>query len=192
MQFSDKNPIKGVIVFSQDAFKEPYTKLERSYEFTSDNKHFISRMYGNSIFAHSLDGKDHIRLDNYIGSWPIEECYIKNPEVLENTMNNQISKYIVIHDHLSKEEREELHLSDIKTKTEVKASSKEEAIEKVIKFHQSIEKEIPIRKRVFPLTNKENIISCEIKNPNKDYGLTYKIPDDFQLDKDGNEEEIDL
>lgn len=76
-QYSDKNPLNCVVVFTQDSFDKEYPVESRSYEFTSDNKYFLPEMGGKSIFAHCLDDSEDIRLDWYLNDWNIEYCYIK-------------------------------------------------------------------------------------------------------------------
>lgn len=70
--------LKGVIVFTQDSFTEPYTEIERSYEVTSDNKGYMPNMLSNSIFGNCLDGKDlGVRIDLYMyDGWKVDYCYI--------------------------------------------------------------------------------------------------------------------
>lgn len=76
--------------FEQEGYKKDadgnyiqYSELERSYLVQNDNKAFIDGMCGYSIFAVSLDGSDHCRLENYLkdegvkNGWEIEYCYIK-------------------------------------------------------------------------------------------------------------------
>lgn len=75
---SDKEPLIGRVVFTEDSFDKKYTSEQRTYEFSSRNKYFMAGKNGNSIFADCLDGKDlRIRLDWYIGiDWHVEYCYI--------------------------------------------------------------------------------------------------------------------
>ena len=75
-QYGDKQKLYGYVVFSQRNFKTPYTKKQRTYSFTSDNKFFISNMCGSSIYASCSEDGDTIRLDKYLGVWEIEDCYI--------------------------------------------------------------------------------------------------------------------
>ena len=72
----------AVVVIDQKSFDKPYSVIERSYEFTNDNKAFIHGQSSNSIFADCLDRKDvGVRLDYYIHSdWKVEYCYIKGVE----------------------------------------------------------------------------------------------------------------
>ena len=75
----DKNPLYGVVVFTEDTFSVPYTLEERSYRVSSDNKAFIYGMISNSVFANCLDGKDNgVRLDCYIGDWKVDYCYMED------------------------------------------------------------------------------------------------------------------
>ena len=76
-QFGDKDRLTGVIVFKASSFDKPYTEIERSYKFTSDNKAFIGAC-GTSIYGDCLDGKDSgVRLDWYMyDGWEIDYCYI--------------------------------------------------------------------------------------------------------------------
>lgn len=77
-QYSDKYPLTCVIVFKSENWPDKDYSLEsRSYEFRSDEKYFLPTMLGTSIFAHSLDDKDHCRLDWYLDEWKIDYCYIK-------------------------------------------------------------------------------------------------------------------
>lgn len=85
-QFGDPNRLYCVVVFKNESWpkrERDYTLEERSYVFTSDNKAFISRMYGRSIFATTLDGQEHVRLDWYIGEWSVEDCYFMSKEDYE-------------------------------------------------------------------------------------------------------------
>ena len=79
--FTDKDPLTGVIVFSQNNFKIPYSTRSRSYQVQSDNKYFIPGLIGASIFGDCLDGTDQgVRLDWYMKAsqdpWEVEYCYI--------------------------------------------------------------------------------------------------------------------
>jgi len=78
-QFDDPRSLTGVVVFKDKGANAGYSLENRSYQFTSDNKFFISNMGGNSIFAQNLDKTDDIRLDWYLNSpdWEIDYCYIK-------------------------------------------------------------------------------------------------------------------
>lgn len=72
--------LRGVVVFTKDSFAKPYTEIQRSYEFTSDNKAFLPNQCSNSIFANCLDGSDDgVRLDWYMNGndgWKAEYCYL--------------------------------------------------------------------------------------------------------------------
>ena len=73
--------LKGVVVFSAKSWNKPYTEIQRSYEFTSDNKAFLPNQHSNSIFADCLDGTDlGVRIDWYMHDkempWIPEYCYI--------------------------------------------------------------------------------------------------------------------
>jgi hypothetical protein len=78
-----KENLTAHITFTEDSFDKPYSLLNRTYRFSSDNKAFYSRMGGYSIFADCLDGGDQgIRLDWYMteegntDGWKVEDCYI--------------------------------------------------------------------------------------------------------------------
>ena len=69
--------LRGVVVFTKDSFTKPYTEIQRSYEFTSDNKAFLPNQHSNSIFACCLDGTDDgVRIDWYMPNWKVEYCYL--------------------------------------------------------------------------------------------------------------------
>ena len=73
--------LKGVVVFKAESWNRPYTEIQRSYEFTNDNKAFLPNQCSNSIFADCLDGTDNgVRLDWYMHDpkmpWKVEYCYI--------------------------------------------------------------------------------------------------------------------
>jgi len=74
--------LTGVVVFTENSFTAPYTELERSYEFTSDQKAFLPNQSSNSIFADCLDGTDlGVRLDWYmhgVDGWKVDYCYLLN------------------------------------------------------------------------------------------------------------------
>lgn len=70
-----KEPLKGVIVYSQDSFKTEYSLESRSYLVHSDAKYFNCDMGGNSLFGSALDGSDdNVRLDWV--NWKIDYCYL--------------------------------------------------------------------------------------------------------------------
>lgn len=85
-QYSDKKPLICYVVVNQMPYwKEQFSEQQRTYRFRSDNKRFISRMCGNSIFADCLDGKDlGVRLDWYIGDWTFEKCWYEESEESDN------------------------------------------------------------------------------------------------------------
>lgn len=68
----------AVAVIKEESFKRKYSLLQRSYQFTSDNKAFIPGQIGRSVFANCLDGTDMgVRLDYYIpNSWQVDYCYL--------------------------------------------------------------------------------------------------------------------
>ena len=69
--------IEAVVVFTGKGMKPGFTEIERSYQFSSDNKYFLSDQIGNSIFADCLDGTEFgIRIDWYLGEWEVDYCYI--------------------------------------------------------------------------------------------------------------------
>lgn len=76
----DEHPLIGIVVYKQgNYFKKQYSKKERSYRVSSNNKAFIPGQLGNSIFADCLDGVDiGVRLD-YYRDWIVDYCYF--PEV---------------------------------------------------------------------------------------------------------------
>ena len=81
-QFGDKNPLICYVKIKQmPFFKKQYTDEERTYKFRSDNKRFIARMGGNSIFGDCVgDANDTgVRLDYYLfeGGWEVEDCWIE-------------------------------------------------------------------------------------------------------------------
>ena len=55
---NNRQHLTAHIVFTADTFKKPYSEFERTYEVSSDNKAFQSRMGGYSIYGASLDGVD--------------------------------------------------------------------------------------------------------------------------------------
>ncbi|MFR7636555.1 MAG: DUF6674 family protein [Lachnospiraceae bacterium] len=73
------------IVFTADTFKKPYSEFERTYEVSSDNKAFQSRMGGYSIYGASLDGVDPcLRMEGLMADemggkdgWKIEKCFLR-------------------------------------------------------------------------------------------------------------------
>lgn len=79
-----KVPIVGYIVFTEDSFDKPYTREERTYLVSSNNKAYLEGMAGYSVFGDCLDGKDlNVRLDWVMKSerggrngWVVEDCYL--------------------------------------------------------------------------------------------------------------------
>ncbi len=73
--------LKCVVVFTEDSWNMPYTEIQRSYWFTSDNKAFLANQSSNSIFANCLDGSDDgVRIDWYMHDpkmpWKVDYCYL--------------------------------------------------------------------------------------------------------------------
>lgn len=72
------------IVFTSDSFSKEYSRMSRTYVFTSGNKAFQPNMGGYSIFGDCLDGTDMgVRLEQYMAEerggksgWKVETCYI--------------------------------------------------------------------------------------------------------------------
>ena len=80
-QYGDKHPLKCYVRFKQmPHWVREFNELERTYEFSSAEKSFIAGLCGNSIFAHCLGYDEHIRLDEYLGHWDIEECWYEVDE----------------------------------------------------------------------------------------------------------------
>lgn len=81
-QFSDRDRLDGVIVFSSDNWPgKDYSLESRSYKLVSDNKYFIPGLISSSIFADSLDKSDlGVRLDYHLNDWKIDYCYIIGEE----------------------------------------------------------------------------------------------------------------
>lgn len=84
---SDGPTCTMVAVISADSFTKEYTFEERSYVFTNKEKVFIPGQLGYSIFATSLDGSDHCRLEMYLADeqggkdgWKVEYCYVKSED----------------------------------------------------------------------------------------------------------------
>ena len=75
--------ITGVIVFTEDSFKDYYPVAARSYAVSSENKAWIPGMSGYSIYGGSLDRSDTCtRLEQYIDveyggdkGWHVDYCY---------------------------------------------------------------------------------------------------------------------
>lgn len=91
-QYKEK-PLTARIVFAKDSFQDYYSKESRTYEFTSDNKIFQSKMRGYSLFGSAIDGSDNeVRLEQYMSDefggaegWKIEKCFLKkeNNEIVD-------------------------------------------------------------------------------------------------------------
>ncbi len=79
-----KEKLEGIIVFKQESFTEPYTKVQRSYKTNNLQKAFIPSMISSSLFADCLDNTDNgVRLDWYMkgeGAWKVEYCYLLEKE----------------------------------------------------------------------------------------------------------------
>lgn len=82
---AEHKTIEAFVTFTPDSFPgKVYTKRERTYLFTSDNKAFIANASGYSIFGDCMDGKDNgVRLECYMADekggndgWKIENCGI--------------------------------------------------------------------------------------------------------------------
>lgn len=73
--------LEAVVVFTENSFPRPYTRVERSYKLSSDNKAFLPNQLGYSIFGDCLDGSDlGVRLDWYMRAkekpWKVDYCYL--------------------------------------------------------------------------------------------------------------------
>jgi len=71
----------AVVVFKPESFNKPYSEVERSYRFSSDNKAFKSWCIGYSIFADCLDNIDKgVRIESYMRdgepNWVPDYCYL--------------------------------------------------------------------------------------------------------------------
>lgn len=62
-QFADDNKLYFCAVLDPKYLKKYYSLKERTYIFTSDNKAFISRMCGYSIFGYCKYDHDSCRLE---------------------------------------------------------------------------------------------------------------------------------
>ena len=51
-------PFTSFPPFAEDSFREPYSKTERTYVISSDNKAFHPNMSGYSVIGNCLDGTD--------------------------------------------------------------------------------------------------------------------------------------
>lgn len=73
--------LDAFVTFTEDSFDKPYTKRERTYLLSSDNKAFRPAG-GYSIFGSCLDGTDvGVRLESYMkeekggkDGWKVENC----------------------------------------------------------------------------------------------------------------------
>lgn len=80
-----KDHLTACIVFTADSFMKPYSLESRTFVVSSNNKAFLPRMGGYSIFASSLDGSDRgVRLEQYMAAerggkdgWKVDYCYLK-------------------------------------------------------------------------------------------------------------------
>lgn len=76
--------LTAFITFTEDSFREPYSKTERTYVISSDNKAFHPNMSGYSVIGNCLDGTDMgVRLEAYMKEekggptgWEVEDCSI--------------------------------------------------------------------------------------------------------------------
>ncbi|EKC43426.1 hypothetical protein LEA_21152, partial [human gut metagenome] len=81
---NNRQHLTAHIVFTADTFKKPYSEFERTYEVSTDNKAFQSRMGGYSIYGASLDGVDPcLRMEGLMADemggkdgWKIEKCFL--------------------------------------------------------------------------------------------------------------------
>jgi hypothetical protein len=72
--------LEAEVIFTEDSFTKPYTKEQRTYRFSSDNKAFKPSMIGYSIFASCIDGTDQgVRIERYMK----EEQNYKDPQAWE-------------------------------------------------------------------------------------------------------------
>lgn len=83
--------VEAFVTFSPDSFLGAnYTRTERTYLFTSNNKAFFPAAGGYSIFGDCMDGKDsNIRLERYMrdekggaDGWKTENCGIVKYQLL--------------------------------------------------------------------------------------------------------------
>lgn len=82
--------VEAFVTFAPESFPgKEYSKIERTYLFTSDNKAFV-QAGGYSIFGDCMDGKDiGVRLERYMrdekggkDGWTIENCGIVKYQVI--------------------------------------------------------------------------------------------------------------
>ncbi|MBQ7701584.1 MAG: hypothetical protein IJT54_04185 [Candidatus Methanomethylophilaceae archaeon] len=80
---SSSNAITGVIVFCPSVFEQDNGDLARSFRVGSNNKAWISRMSGYSIFADCLDKRFDCgyRIEDICSNDNVEYCYIEDEEV---------------------------------------------------------------------------------------------------------------
>ena len=83
-QKSPDENLTAHVIFTEDSFSMPYPLLSRTYQFSSHNRAFQTRMNGYSIYAYCLDrtSDQGVRLDWYMADegntdgWKVESCYI--------------------------------------------------------------------------------------------------------------------
>ena len=83
-QKSPDENLTAHVIFTEDSFSIPYPLLSRTYQFSSHNRVFQTRMNGSSIYAYCLDrtSDQGVRLDWYMADegntdgWKVESCYI--------------------------------------------------------------------------------------------------------------------
>lgn len=81
---SPKENLTAHILFTEDSFASPHSRLSRTYLVSSDNKAFWSHTGSRSIFAWCLDktSDQGVRLDWYMADewndngWKVQDCYI--------------------------------------------------------------------------------------------------------------------
>lgn len=89
--------LTAIITFTEGSFREPYSKTERTYVISSDNKAFCPNMSGYSVIGNCLDGNDMgVRLETYMKEekggpmgWEVEDCSIQE-YVLSCTVDRDI------------------------------------------------------------------------------------------------------
>lgn len=100
----DAKPLKAYIVMKDEFFREdmrPLPEEERTYEFTSDNKAFISGQIGYSVFAFCQKDNDCMRIecidDGYVESYYMDEDdLIKMRREAENDVRDLAARKKVI------------------------------------------------------------------------------------------------
>lgn len=78
-----KEPVYGVVVFTEDSFSRQYSLESRSYRVSSDNKAFRAGNYSVSLFGSALDGSDFgVKISAYMcdlnggeDGWKVDHCY---------------------------------------------------------------------------------------------------------------------